>query len=309
MTPDEFNASCIQELFKVNLRERVAVVGSGPSIPYICPSKELQDRLCVACEVTKQESEEFWDLAQRAYDRKPTEYYRIIHDCYSNTPHWQAKTYTHIASLPVLGFATLNYDDQLPSACRDIMKDAFMHGFTVYPPRPDQTYASPIDFRGPYKQIIALHGYSDPEHPDWEKNLIFKRSDYNQHYTEPPPYPLFDWWRTMLLVNPCIFMGTSLREPGLLRVFQHLQSKNPEKLAEMGHMHLVDCTPNSETGIYPESQRPFGVIKQIQYDPIDRRHTGLIKILGEFSGLPTGPPSPRAPGPALIGATDTLEFS
>jgi len=48
VTPDEFNAGCVRDLEAAKLRQRVVVVGSGPSSPFIASIGELLKRLTEA---------------------------------------------------------------------------------------------------------------------------------------------------------------------------------------------------------------------------------------------------------------------
>lgn len=309
MTPEEFNESCIRELRALDLSSYVVVVGSGPSSPYIAPSSQLQNNLCSRCGITRSGTEPFWQLAERAYNNNELEYHGVIQESYGATPYWQSKTYTHIAGIPFKGFVTLNYDDQLPSACRDVLQGDFEHCFTVYPPRDGQTFASAIDFIGQYRQVLCAHGYADPANPDWQKQIILKASDYDTHYTDQTTNHLFHFWKTLLLLNPCLFVGMSLEEPGLSKVMEDLMKNHEPKFRSMGHRHLIRSSPIPGTGDYPLPARSLGAIEQLQFDPVDGRYSGLIRVLGALSGLPTESPSPKAPAPVSISATNSFLFS
>ncbi len=308
MTPEEFNALCIDQLRAAKLDERIAVIGSGPSSPYIAPIKNLQAKFCDQCGITPQPNEEFWALAERAYVSNSSEYFQIIRSTYGDTPHWQARTYDHIARLPVQGWVTFNYDDQLPRACFDLLGTSFADYFSVYPAIDGQTYATPQEFLGIQKKLMALHGYSNDTNPLWEKQVILKTSDYNFHYIQNPA-PLFAWWRDMLLTAPCIFLGTSLREPGLHRAIEHLLIEHRDRLIAMNHIHLMDNRPIPKSTNYSPPGTSLFVIKQVHYDPIDDNYSGLIQVLSEFSGLSALRPTPRSMGPQQITPTDTFTYS
>ncbi len=85
-----------------------------------------------------------------------------------------------------LGFATLNYDPQLPSEFFLRFPDPAY--FSVYPSAGGLTM--PLEFLSPPPRLIALHGYSDSNILGWEEQIILKRSDYNHHYIDGPR-PLF----------------------------------------------------------------------------------------------------------------------
>lgn len=306
MTPQEFNDRCIEQLRDARLEDRIAVIGSGPSSPYIAPIKTLQQQLCDRCGISTIPNEEFWALAERAHSNSPDEYFRVIRTTYGDTPHWQARTYDHIARLPVQGWVTFNYDDQLPTACFDVPGPTI--DFSVYPAIGRQPYASPQEFLGAQKRLIALHGYCNDNNPDWEKQVILRTTDYNDHYIDNPA-PLFIWWREMLLTAPCIFLGTSLKEPGLHRAIEHLMPDHRDRLEKMNHIHLINNQADPKTLNYSAPGRSLFVINQVHYDQIDTNFSGLIRILSEFSGLPFHRPIPRGTGPEPIKPTDTFSYS
>lgn len=306
MTSQEFNDRCIRQLRDARLEDRIAVIGSGPSSPYIAPIKTLQQQLCDRCGISTIPNEEFWALAERAHSNCPDEYFRVIRTTYGDTPHWQARTYDHIARLPVQGWVTFNYDDQLPTACFDVPGPPI--DFSVYPAIGRQPYASPQEFLGSQKRLIALHGYCNDDNPAWEKQVILRTTDYNDHYIDNPA-PLFIWWREMLLTAPCIFLGTSLKEPGLHRAIEHLMPEHRDRLEKMNHIHLINNQPDPKTQNYSTPGRSLFVINQIHYDPIDANFSGLIRILSEFSGLQFHRPIPRGTGPEPIRPTDTFSYS
>jgi hypothetical protein len=113
----------------------------------------------------------------------------------------------------------------------------------------------------------------------------------------------------MLLSIPCLFVGTSLREPGLHRVVEYLLRQHNDRLLNRHHLHLVTATVDPVTGVYDAPGTSLSVIEQIQYDPKDDRYTGLLEVLSEFSKLPIDRPSPRSPAPSPITATDTFDFT
>ena len=250
----------------------------------------------------------FWSLAQRAFDSNQEEYYRVIQESYGSTPYWQSKTYTHIAAIPFRGFVTFNYDDQLPTACQQSMGDAFVEGFTVHPPRLGFRSADASDFMGSYRQVCCIHGYCDSQNPKWNEEVTLKTSDYDRNYTDQTSNHLFRFWKNLLVQTPCIFIGTSLEEPGLYKVFEDLTRQNQEALRQNQHLHLFPYQIDPNTKAYPSAGRSLGAIEHLRYDKLDDRYSGLIKILGEFSGLPTESPSPMVPAPKPISATSDFNF-
>jgi SIR2-like domain len=306
VTPEELNDRCIARLNEADLASRVAVVGSGPSSPYIAPIGKLEELLGERCGLEKEQEEPFWKFAERAHETNANEYFRVIRETYEETPYWSADVYRHLIAMPFKAFATFNYDDQLPKAFRGRYPDNFAEFFSVYPPRNNSTYFSPPELLQLPPRLIAVHGYCDPENDQWERQAILRIGDYNQHYGAHPA-PLFDWWRNMLMAAPCFFVGTSLYEPGLHRVIEYLLPGCRDHLEQLGHVHLVHMPANR----YDENSPPgrsLTVIEQVYYDRVDGRYTGLQRVLSKFSGLPTDRPSPRVPTLKTITATDNFDF-
>ena len=311
------NGACFERLNSLDLRNYVVVIGSGPSRPYVAPVAKLQELLGEKCGVTLEENEEFWDLAERAHKSDSDAYYAVIEETYSKVTHGLSKAYQYLLSLPFQGFVTFNYDDQIPELCKLLRRTG---PFSIYPPSPEpeeisgaisvtqRTYAAPTDFTGSLRPVIAIHGCYSDQNPTWAKQVILKRGDYNAHYTTPHPYPLFDWWRDLLQLSPCLFVGTSLREPGLMRVTQHLQVTDPDRLALMGHLHLVGEYSDSRSE-YPLPKKSLGAVEQLLFDPIDGEFVGLTNILKALDRTYNGPLDVGFPGPAPVVAAESFKFS
>jgi hypothetical protein len=306
VTPDELNARCIARLTEADLPARVAVVGSGPSSPYVAPIGKLEELLSARCGVAKNSNEQFWNFAEHAYGADANQYYAVVRETYEETPYWSADVYAHLVAMPFKALATFNYDDQLPKAFRQRYPETYDQFFSVYPPNGNNTYFFPLELLTPPPRLIALHGYCDPNNHQWERQAILRTGDYNQHYGAHPAL-LFEWWRTMLLAAPCLFVGTSLTEPGLFRVVEYLLPNWRNQLDQLGHIHLVQL----EAERYDEEDPPaksLGIIEQVYYDREDTRYSGLLRVLSEFSKLPIDRPTPRVPTMKPITLTDNFNF-
>src|ERR1039458_1842919 len=129
--------------------------------------------------------------------------------------------------MPFVSFVTLNYEDQLPSAFRTKFPKDFGGRFSVYPTKPHLRLAIPCEFHR--QHLVAIHGYRDKNSQDWPKDIILKTNDYNYHYvSHEAGQRLFSWWMDLLTLHPCIFIGTSLSEPGIGSVVKYLvEDQNP----------------------------------------------------------------------------------
>jgi hypothetical protein len=266
---DELNQKCLETLKGLQLEDYVIVIGSGPSKPFVPAIEQLQEDLCIECGIDKLDNEEFWDLAERAYNEDQNAYYDVIKKGYGKIAHKLADIYPHILMLPCAGFITFNYDNQIPEE------------FTIYPPRKLSLlesggkegcvagYHSAAAFFTKRKPtpILAIHGCFDENNPEWHTEVILKRSDYDKHYTMSGSNILFEWWRNLLPLAPCIFIGTSLREPGLAGV------------TEPRHIHLLPVEIIPDNHEYPPPTLTFDYIQQVFYDPKDKEHSGLYDVI------------------------------
>jgi hypothetical protein len=299
VTSAELNNLCISELEAVGLLDKkyVAVVGAGPSSPYIPSVKDLIKSMSSACGVDEDSNQPTWEFFQKAFDHNEEEYCRVIRESLGMTPYWDSRTYAHLVEMPFVSFVTLNYEDQMPSAFRTKFPKDYSSRFSVYPTKPNLRLAIPCEFHR--QHLVAVHGYRDKGNIDWPKHIILKASDYDYHYSSHEAgQRLFTWWMDLLTLHPCIFIGTSLSEPGIRAVVKHLvEDKNP-RFSQWQHLHLINVEPQKpqngqpQEAMYPAPSKTFGVIRQLYYDRLDDRFTGLQDILrvclkkktGVFSG-------------------------
>ena len=291
MTSEEINLACIERLRSTDLTARVVVVGSGLSSPLIAPLGTLKETLCERCRIDKGADDEFfWILAQRAFTNDPNEYYKVIEETYGEPFPWKAEAYNILVKMPFLGFATLNYDSQFWAALQEFDPDAL---FSIYPPFNDQNYFNPEEFSRVCRRLIALHGYCDPDNPNWAREVILKTDDYKRHYVNPGA--LRQWWISLLVAKPCLFIGTTLQEPGLLHVVESMSAEHRDRLSAQKHLQLIpakDTSPDSDTA---PPATTWGLIEQVPYLPRDKYHRGLLQVLSEVLGVPFRQPGLRMP--------------
>jgi hypothetical protein len=310
LTASEFNKRGIAELETASFRNRIVVIGSGPSSPYIAPVTAFSSELETHCGIVKGVDDYFWDFCERACSANPTAYYDVVSRCYgTGVPHWDARAYAHLLGIGFKSYVTLNYDDQLPRAFRDAHPDDFGDLFSVYPPRDGLQAAQPCDLCGHKRRLVAVHGYSDRANPDWARQIILKTSDYDLHYTSPGKNRfLYNWWKNLLTAHPCAFVGTSLREPGLSRVVEDLIKDGNTAFEQLDHIHLIDFPRLVDPPYYGPAGRTLRAFKQIPFDKLDSRFSGLLDILSHFSNIPIDSPSPGMAAPKPITVGDKYDF-
>ena len=315
VTPDELNNRCIQELEIAGLQDGkyVAVVGSGPSSPYIPSVKRLVARITEVCGIVHDSSRPTWDFFESAFNHDEEAYCHVIRESFGMTPFWTSRTYEQIVGTPFASFVTLNYEDQLPDAFRKKYPTDYSSRFSVYPIWPNLRLADPCDFHR--QHLVAIHGYRNEDNQNWPRNIILKTSDYNRHYLSAEfGHKLFSWWKELLASYPCIFIGTSLSEPGVEAVVKNLLNDQNPRFKQLAHLHLIDVEPLSpqngqmQEPIYPDPKKTFGVIKQLQFDRIDMRFFGLLNILAHFSGIPIADPKPGLPALEPITVTNPPSY-
>lgn len=302
---NEVNRRCIESLNRANLKDRVAVVGAGPSTAVMASVGDLCSRLKDMCGLEKAQGQHLWDYCEAAHAQNPDAYFTTIKESYGTLRHATARAYDHIVKMGFKGFVTFNYDDQLPHAFRQAFGNVDRR-FTVYPPMIGRTHFAALQLFSSIPRLLAIHGYADNDNPNWHKEVILRRSDYNTHYINPPS-TLVQWWTDFLLAGPALFIGTSLFEPGLSRVVQSIIIDERDRLDNTNHFHLLPH-PESETRSDEGEVLSFGVFRQIYYDPLDAMHSGLLEVLSPFSQLPIDRPSPRFEAPAPIQVDDTFSF-
>ncbi|QYM77816.1 SIR2 family protein [Horticoccus luteus] len=309
MTRKEFNDKCIEDLIAAEFPQRVAVIGSGPSTPYVPSMGALKDALAKACNVQGIADEYPWNFCERAFVANPEAYFSAIGTSFdAEAPLWDPRAYRHLVQIPFKSYVTFNYDRLLPRAFFERYPDS-SHLFTVYPSRHgDGLTTQPCDLEH-RRRLVAVHGYADPANPNWSRQIILKRSDYNHYYADPKTgHHLFNWWKNLLTHLPCVFIGMSLHEPGLFRVVEQLRKDDHPKLTGLKHIHLVNVEWAEDDPDEQALGSTFGVFQKIAYDQVDHRHSGLLQVLDAFSHLGIKDPSPSLPQIPPITATETFPF-
>jgi hypothetical protein len=315
MTSLDFNNECIKKLHKSGFQDRVAVIGSGPSCPFITSLDELMKRLRKTCGIRKHQSDYHWVFFEKAYKKNPRKYFEAIKVSFSNTPEWDARAYEYLANINFRSFVTLNYDDQLPTAFRRLYEDDFDSRFRVYPTRGTEKFWEPGDLFAQKQRLVAIHGYKNDNDTEWHKHLILRVSDYNTHYgdgklsdgRQTHPY-LYSWWHTLLTTQPCVFIGTSLHEPGLRLVVEDLIKDGNPYLKRQDHIHLKHTERADKLPFYESPGTSLLAIRQVLFDKVDPKFSGLTHVLSAFSNKATGRPVPTMPKRTPITMDSNFEF-
>lgn len=278
------NAHCVQVLKQLPLRDMILVTGAGLSSPACCMLNELVDAIAAGCHYeAPSDLQHVHKFFQVAYDLAPDQYYAVVKDKFSPPFVADPKIYGLLVAVQFLAYATIDFDDLLPQAMLRSRGDIAGH-FTYYP-QPEMF--RPYDLHS--QRLVAVHGFADMDQPNWETKLVLKSSDYEAAYTilrnGDGTGGLLDWWCQVLCQYRCLFMGTSLNEPGIISAINYLRKDNNPFRGQQ-HICLVPLQPE-----FPQDQPPpdlaplFETIQRVPYHPEDSRHRGLLRIWQEVAGV------------------------
>ena len=301
-----FNNQSIQRLQEANLRNRIAVVGSGLSVLASPSLKQLIATIEKNCGIKKPTDQHSWDFCEHAHNANSDAYFEAIRTSFEKPNPISCRSYDYLSAISFSGFITFNYDDQLPFALRKRLGCNFQKYFAVYP---SDNFFPALQMSVPPQRLVAIHGYASRNNPNWPREVILRLSDYNTHYILQGAR-LRSWWTDLLLGASLIFIGSSLREPGLYRIIEELAEFNIDQLLARRHIHLTPMPEGSNWNDCQTQQFTHKVIEKYYYDPIDKEHTGLLEILMALSGQDLDSLEPRleAPHPIVLGEVFPFEY-
>jgi hypothetical protein len=282
----EQNIECAGKLRQLPLANYVAVVGSGLSHNIAVNMGELINKMESATGLPRVKNvsgdEPQWAFFDRIYLKDSQLYHNILKESFNQTKPYEGKAYKNLVQIPFRSFVTLNYDELLPKAFYAFtLQRKSKFRFSVYPSK-NQIYF-PSDFSDNNQCLVAIHGCKNESDALWYEHLILRWEDYKTHYEGNGPHPTFlqMWWYWLLTTWPCMFIGTSLQEPGLNVTIANIVEHNNESVKKLKHIHLT----HEQTGV------KFGVIEQFIYDKVDEEHSGLVNVLMRVLGIEeAGPP-------------------
>jgi hypothetical protein len=277
------NATCVQTLRQLPLGEMILVTGAGLSTPGCCEADELAEAIVGACHcAAPNEFKHRHEFFQAAHDASPDAYYATIRDKFSPPFAAAPRIYSALIASNFRAYINLNYDRLLLDAM--IASRGGINGkFTPYP-NPDMFKPWALHSQ----RIVAIHGFADGQRIGWERELILKREDYEVAYTNHQNADgtggLLDWWCDLLSKYRCLFIGTSLDEPGIQSAVNSLLRESG--LSQQGHVILVQMAESAPKDIAPPEMEPLlQTIQRVPYHPEDKRHRGLLRIWEELTGV------------------------
>lgn len=299
---DELNAQCIEILKQegVTAGGFIVVVGAGVSIPLIPSGGGLRAIMAEKCGILDDKGEYYWEFFQRAKDCNPDAYRHTIIATFCDIPEWHSEACRQIVQLPCRSIITLNYDDQLQDAFSQKFGVGWQERFAVYPVQDNKIWAFGYELEHKF-HLLAAHGYRVRDtvaaapnfNATWpDDGIILTTSQFAEHYFDHNRnHALFHWWSDVFCRFSCLFIGTSLQEPGIDAVITKLESDgNPSFLAQkriqLYNAVPLEATTDHETQIvYPPPRPPLSSIKQVLFDP-KQGFRGLLEVLSGLTGEP-----------------------
>jgi hypothetical protein len=286
-------------LKQLSFADYVAVVGSGLSHDIAVDLDKLIATMERVSGIPRAKGESGQDEPQwlffdRIYNWNARAYYEMLKESFGTTRPFEGLAYKQIVRIRFKSFVTLNFDDLLPRAFADLNSGHSKADcpFTVYNGK-DAIFL-PSDFSVSRQCLVAVHGCKNKA-VDWNERLILRWKDYTDHYCgdgKAQQTFLYMWWYWLLTTCPCIFIGTSLREPGLDVVIRDILQRSRDSFERQRHIHLVAVDRRPEPPFYPEQcQQPHEGIANVLYDKIDQDHRGLVDVLSHVLGASETSPS------------------
>jgi len=279
------NVTCVERLKELPLHDMIVVTGAGPSSPGCCITMELVQAVAAACHIAVPEELTRVDqFFQSAHDANTDQYYATVRDKFSPPFTADPKVYGSLVAVGFRAYITFDYDDLLPQAM--LRSRGKLDGQFTYYPQP--TMFRPYDLHS--QRIVAVHGFADVTQPDWERKLVLKTADYRSGYTvdrnKDGTGGLLGWWCQILTEASCLFVGTSLSEPGVASAINYLLEDNNTRFQQQKHVCMVPLRLESPKNEAPPTFDPlFDAIQCVPYHPEGPRHRGLLRVWQEITGI------------------------
>lgn len=324
VTPDQMNEECVKILHSYNVSKGgyVAVVGAGPSLPIISLDDKFVCEMRSACGLDPNINyKHFWDFYEAAKKKNKIAYSGLLKTKFSSSPYWNNEIYEAICKINFKTIITTNYDQYLPKAFGKVEGNGWNNRFCVYPPRkhPEingtgMVSATDFDIE---RYLVAIHGYRDPENDEWPlDSIILAKSDYVLHYFGNTGHlTLCGWWKEVLTRHNCIFIGSSLKEPGIGKALTDLVKSGAFERQPRQHLQLINASRSEkeidgikQTPAYPDPQILYDCVQQVQFDP-NNSFEGLLDILSEIAGIPVSKDLEPRMAAQTFPDFDSLNFS
>lgn len=299
----EVNLKIVAELRRIiNAQPTlVAWVGSGLSGVAAYPEWPLTiRRLCAAtgvppladdCEPSPEELMNKADECKRCNRRV---YHAELGNLFGHRPVVTREGYQDLAQMRFSGYVTTNFDPLLLCACERQADELDLQCF------PDLNVSA---LRGTSKAVCYIHGLAWRNGRPDGSNLVLSATEFARAYGKRTTLESF--LRQLFRFYPILFLGCTLREPALEKLFECVQkmrlgsdsSGQESRLPDRFILRPFFYEPPREGAV--EQKRDYDAerdedqrmkdlgITMLRYDPIDDEHSGIEEILASVRKLET----------------------
>lgn len=302
MTDTFENSQLLSQLKKLILSGKcVAHIGSGLSASIYPTWKSLIEGLCEYCEVPSRigdgsKSQDFLDAAEESLKANPDKYYEYLGMTFGRNHNATNPLYRVLLQIPFKSYVTVNFDPLLANEAR-------------YPEINCNVERYPDLDRENIKQktIYYIHGLIKRGEIPTPGSIVLSSSEFGSAYADSSP--LMDFLRPTFKRDPICFMGCSLREPYLKRVFD-ICKKQQLEISNLGGGQPPPrfiLLPNESSK--PTTKRPDQTqnqeainrkktendhyegfdIRVVRYENSNDHHEGLQNLLETLAGIPEIP--------------------
>jgi hypothetical protein len=289
---------------QVNSRQCVAFVGSGLSIDHYPSWSNLIGELCEACGLPDeaidarktQDPDVLTHLADVAHDHDREAYHRTLDEIFGRGVTGTRAAYSLLMRLPFASYVTVNFDPLL--GYEGMKPEHDIRGVRTLPSLHAHELAT--------RCVFYVHGYIRDGRRSADHPLVLRQSEFKRAY-DVAKSPLHGFLQQLLISYPVLFIGVSLGEPQLKRVFEICRELRRSIEAEYGApapqryiLRPTKETSGSRAGgrdeaAEAEEDKLFEEIdvKVVRYHQRDSGHSGIEEMLEEWCDLS---PLPIEPG-------------
>jgi hypothetical protein len=269
-------------------------VGSGLSKNADYPDwKETVKQLCVECGVTplsnleEESPDKLIDKAELCKKKDIDVYHNTLANLFGGRPVNTRFAYRDLMRLPFKAYVTTNFDPLLSET--DVREE--YDKLYYYPKFPSEL--------GNSHPIVYLHGHARPDNQATGENLILARSDFDEAYGDIGTVKFY--LTHIFTYYSFLFLGCSLTEPVISKVFQQVQKiniqiKNMRPDTHITQRYIILPTQRPVPEISHEKMEQVGKrereefnrfkkmdIEVLSYEPDDEeRHEEIEEILSQL---------------------------
>jgi len=279
------NTDCATKVATLDPNNTVAVIGAGLSTPEFPLWSELATEVCKACSYRNGPATPHPKTFQSARDHNPKKYAAFLTKRFS-APILQVRlSLMFLLRLRFRAYITTNFDYSIVSAAECVRNEPV--GVYVYPEHPD-----PPDLDA--QNIVFIHGRCAELFDKNPDNLVLHYEGYKRAYVDPPG-PLVRFFRGVFTSYNCLFVGTSLTDPPLQYLLEHLtgQSRPADKTRVLllpsnsfgantrDQFENTQLVERAEAADWKSKQS----IEVLRYAPLTTNHGGLELVFQDVCGV------------------------